>query len=74
MICTLSTPVVVSSRRGRMTRHPRRRSKRSRRRRRRRKTQSGGGEDGTAKRAKHPSVTIGHAVTVDFTGRIEGWC
>jgi phosphate-selective porin OprO/OprP len=35
-------------------------------------TQSGGGEDGTAKRAKHPSVTIGHAVTVDFTGRIEG--
>jgi phosphate-selective porin OprO and OprP len=35
-------------------------------------TESAGGEESTAKRAKHPSVRIGDAVTLDFTGRIEG--
>jgi phosphate-selective porin OprO/OprP len=30
------------------------------------------GDEGSAKRTKHPSVTIGKSVTIDFTGRIEG--
>src|SRR5262245_7117468 len=36
-------------------------------------TQSSREKGGTTKPAKHPSVSIGHAVTIDLTARIEGY-
>jgi phosphate-selective porin OprO/OprP len=35
-------------------------------------TQSESGEENRVKPPKHPSVSIGHAVDIDFTGRIQG--